>query len=401
LHLTLVTETYLPEINGVAMTLGRLVDGLVQRGHRVTVIRPRQQSERDGNAESSAGAVTQRLMLGLPIPGYPLLRFGLPAGLRLRELWRQDRPDLVHVATEGPLGFSALNAAEALGLPVTSSFHTNFHHYTRDYRFSWLFSLTAKWLRYFHNRTLRTFAPTRALCTELEAEGYGNLRVLSRGVDTALFDPARRQESLRAAWGAGPDDPVVIHIGRLAREKNYGLIFRAYDAMRAANPRCRFVLVGDGPLRPALEMAHRHCHFTGFVDRATLARHYASADLYLHASTTETYGNVAAEALASGLAFAGYDYAAAHELVRHDESGLLVPLHNEPAFIAAAVRLATEPLLAGRLRARAADTVRARSWEVVVAQFETDLQEAAGEFHGSVPLPDSQPSALSSQPSAP
>ncbi len=361
------------------MTLGHLVQGLARRGHQVTVIRPRQRTETGGLTELSDGSVTQLLLPGLPIPGYPLLRFGLPAGLRLRRRWRRHRPDLVHIATEGPLGFSALNAARDLGLPVTSSFHTNFHHYTRDYRFSWLFSLTARWLRYFHNRTLRTFAPTRELCTELESDGYLNLRVLSRGVDTALFSASRRQDSLRAAWGAGPDDPVVIHTGRMAREKNYGLLFRAYDAMRRANPRCRFVLVGDGPLRAGLEKEHRHCLFTGFVDRDTLARHYASADLYLHASTTETYGNVAAEALASGLAFSGYDYAAARELVRHGESGLLVPLNDERAFIAAAARLVTEPGLAVRLRSRAVETVRTRSWDSVIAQFEADLIEAARE----------------------
>ncbi len=368
------------------MTLGHLVQGLARRGHLVTVIRPRQRTETGGTAVLNEGLVTQILVPGLPIPGYPLLRFGLPAGRRLRSLWRDARPDLVHIATEGPLGFSALNAARDLGLPVTSSFHTNFHHYTRDYRFSWLFSLTAKWLRYFHNRTLRTFAPTRELCTELESDGYLNLRVLSRGVDTTQFTSTHRQDSLRATWGAGPDDPVVIHTGRMAREKNYGLIFRAYDAMRAANPRCRFVLVGDGPLRAGLEKQHGHCLFTGFVDRDTLARHYASADLYLHASTTETYGNVAAEALASGLAFAGYDYAAAHELVRPDESGLLVPLNDEPAFIAAAVRLVSEPGLGARLRARATETVRARSWASVVDRFATDLQEAAEEFHDTRPI---------------
>lgn len=363
------------------MTLGRIVDGLTARGHRLTIVRPRQRNETGGPAERQEGPVSQLLLPGLPIPGYPLLRFGLPAGRRLRARWRRHRPDLVHVATEGPLGFSALNAARELGLPVTSSFHTNFHHYTRDYRFSWLFSLTAKWLRYFHNRTLRTFAPTRELCDELAADGYANLRVLSRGVDTTLFSPARRQESLRAAWGAGPADPVVIHTGRIAREKNYGLLFRAYDAMRAANPRTRFVLVGDGPLRAGLEKQHGHCRFTGFVDRPTLARHYASADLYLHASTTETYGNVAAEALASGLAFAGYDYAAAHELVQSGESGLLVPLHDESAFIAAAVRLVTQPGLADHLRARAAATVRARSWDSVIDRFAADLQEAVEEFN--------------------
>ncbi len=360
------------------MTLGHLVQGLARRGHRLTVIRPRQRAEQGAAEIQTDGPVTQYLLPGLPIPGYPLLRFGLPAGRQLRRLWRRQRPDLVHIATEGPLGFSALRSARILGLPVTSSFHTNFHHYTHDYRFSWLFSLTAKWLRYFHNQTRRTFAPTRELCDQLGGEGYANLRVLSRGVDTALFAPARRRPELRAAWGVGADDPVVIHTGRLAREKNYGLIFRAFDAMRAANPRCRFVVVGDGPLRPGLQVKHGYCRFTGFVDRGVLAEHYASADIYLHASTTETYGNVAAEALASGLAFAGYDYAAAHELVRPGENGLLVPVGDEPAFLAAAGRLATEPALVTRLRAGAAAAVQARSWSSIIERFEADLSEAAG-----------------------
>ncbi|WP_197677745.1 glycosyltransferase family 1 protein [Opitutus sp. GAS368] len=377
MQLVLVTETFSPEINGVAMTLGHLVHGLTQRGHQVTIIRPRQRAEKGAPALQVNGAVTQHLLPGLPIPGYPLLRFGLPAGRCLRRLWCTNRPDLVHIATEGPLGWSALNTAHVLGLPVTSSFHTNFHHYTHDYRFSWLFTLTAKWLRHFHNRTLRTFAPTRELCAELAADGYHNLRVLSRGVDTGHFTPARRDAAQRAAWGAPGDDPVVIHTGRLAREKNYGLIIRAFDAMRTANPRCRFVVVGDGPLRAGLAAKLPYVRFTGFVDRTTLAAHYATGDIYLHASVTETYGNVAAEALASGLAFAGYDYAAAHELVRPEENGLLVPLDDEAAFIAAAVRLATDPVLVARLRTRAPAAVAARSWDNVVTQFAADLAEAA------------------------
>jgi glycosyltransferase involved in cell wall biosynthesis len=380
LHLTLVTETYAPEINGVAMTLGRLVGHLAEEcGYRVTVVRPRQPSDRGRPARWTEGAVTQHLVPGLPIPGYPLLRFGLPAGGRLTRVCREGRegrPDVVHVATEGPLGYSALRAARRLGLPVTSSFHTNFHHYTRNYRFGWLFALTAKWLRYFHNRTRRTFAPTRELCDELAAEGYFNLRVLSRGLDPTLFSAAKRDEALRASWGAGPEDPVVIHTGRLAREKNYELLLRAYAAMKVAQPRCRFVIVGDGPLRASLQAQLPEARFTGFVDRETLARHYASADVYLHASVTETYGNVAAEALASELAFAGFDYAAARELVTDGESGLLVPLGREADFIAAGVSLVNEPWLRARLRPRAPAVVRARTWTAVAARFDADLREA-------------------------
>ncbi len=380
LHLVLVTETYSPEINGVAMTLGHLVQGLAARGHHVAVCRPRQLSEKKAAAVQIDGPVTQILLPGLPIPGYPLLRFGLPARRRLLQLWREDRPDLVHVATEGPLGHSALLAAEQMRLPVTSSFHTNFHQYARKYRIGWLHRAVAGWLRHVHNRTLRTFAPTPKLCAELAADGYRNLRVLSRGVDTALFSPARRDPALRQKWGAAPDDPVLIHAGRVAAEKNYPLLFRAYAAARAANPRLRFVLVGDGPLRAKYQAAHPECLFTGFVERRELARHYASADLYLHASVTETYGNVAAEALASGLALAGYDYAAAHELVRPGDNGLLAPLGDESAFVRAALQLATDPRLVARLRAAAPAAVRSRSWDAIIAGFEQDLAEAMTEF---------------------
>ena len=239
MHLALVTETYAPEINGVAMTLGRLVDGLAARGHRLTIVRPRQRHESPRLTVTRRLAAEQVRLPGIPMPGYPQLRIGLPARRRRRARWAAERPDLVHVATEGPLGASAISAAHDLGLPVTSSFHTNFDQYTRDYRLGWLKPVVAAWLRRVHNRTLRTFAPTRDLLARLETEGYANLRLLSRGVDTELFMPARRDETLRASWGAAPDDLVVVHVGRMAAEKNYPLLFRAFHALKAVAPRAR------------------------------------------------------------------------------------------------------------------------------------------------------------------
>jgi glycosyltransferase involved in cell wall biosynthesis len=343
LNIVLVTETYAPEINGVAMTLGRLVDGLAARGHRLTIIRPRQRHE------SPRFSVTQRLacrqvrLPGVPIPGYPQLRLGLPAGRRLRQLWTLNRPDLVHVATEGPLGASAITMARQLGIPVTSSFHTNFDQYTRDYRIGWMKPIVAAWLRHVHNRTLRTFAPTRDLLARLETEGYQNLRLLSRGVDSTLFNPGRRDGSLRASWGVGPEDPVVLHVGRIAAEKNYPLLFRAFDAIKAVQPRARLVLVGDGPLLSAYQRQRPDVMFTGFYTGANLARHYASGDIYLHTSITETFGNVVTEALGSGLAVSAFDYAAAHEFIRHGENGLTAPVGDEAAFIVSAPCANTSP----------------------------------------------------------
>jgi glycosyltransferase involved in cell wall biosynthesis len=169
----------------------------------------------------------------------------------------------------------------------------------------------------------------------------------------------------------------------MAPEKNYALLFRAYAAIRAARPACRFVLVGDGPLRPRLERGHPEAIFTGFVSRGELARHYASADIYVHASLSETYGNVLAEAMASGLAVAGFDYAAARELVRDGANGLCVPVSRPDALVGAAVRLAMDDDLRGRLRTAAAAAVEERSWARVISRFEADLQRvAAGEGGG-------------------
>jgi len=368
--LALVTETFPPEINGVAMTFGVIARELGLRKHEVTVYRPWRPDLALADGHPEYCEVT---LPGLPVPGYPLLRFGLPARRRLIKCWRLARPDLVHVATEGPLGASAVSAARALRLPVTSSFHTNFHLYTRHYGFAPLRRVTVAWLRHVHNRTLRTFAPTEELCQELSVLGFTNLGVLSRGIDLRHFSPAQRSPAIRARWGAGNDEPVVLHVGRMAAEKNYQLLFRAYDAMRAANPLLRFVLAGEGPLKPRLQRDYRDCIFAGIFSREEIGRHYASADIYIHASLTETFGNVVTEAMASGLAFASFDYAATRQFVRHGENGLAVPRNDPQALIAAATELARDGALRDRLRAGAATSFRSHSWAKVILAFEADL----------------------------
>lgn len=390
LHLALVTETYAPEINGVALTLGRLVDGLAARGHRLTVIRPRQRHESPRYSVTHRLACRQVRLPGVPMPGYPQLRLGLPAGRRLRQLWTVARPDLVHVATEGPLGASAIATARQLGLPVTSSFHTNFDQYTRNYQLGWLGPVVTTWLRHFHNRTRRTFVPTPELLARLAARGYRNLRLLSRGVDTALFHPGRRDEALRASWGAAPGDPVVVHVGRLASEKNYPLLFQAFDALQAVAPRARLVLVGDGPLLAACQRQRPDAIFTGFYTGANLARHYASGDLYLHASSTETFGNVVTEALASGLAVSAFDYAAAHQFIRSGVNGLTAPVGDSATFRAHAAQLGRDAALRARLAAAAPASVRAQSWDGVIDRFAADLEEARG---GGAPAASPHPAA--------
>src|SRR5690606_35060800 len=308
----IVTETWPPELNGVALTVEALERGLRERGHYVHLSRPRQPG--DGDA---SGAADQRLLLrGAPLPRYPGLRFGLPAAARLRAAWRAFRPHAIYVATEGPLGWSALRAARQLGIPAASGFHTRFDHYMRDYGARWLAPVAMGWMRRFHNRADATLVPTRELQEALSRDGFQRVLRLPRAVDNALFAPERRDDALRAQWQASEAAPAVIHVGRIAAEKNLDLAVRGFRALQLSQPRARFVFVGDGPERERLARENPDFVVCGVQRGEALARHFASADLFLFPSRSETFGNVTLEALASGVPTVAFDYGAAREHLR-------------------------------------------------------------------------------------
>lgn len=382
LDIVVVTETFPPEVNGVAMTIGRLVDGMRARGHRVRVVRPRQQ-------ESEVAEGGDLLLRGLPLPGYTGLRFGLPAGGRLAREWRIDRPDVVHVVTEGPLGWSAVSTARRLGVPVTSGFHTNFDRYSVHYGQGWMRPAVSAYLRSLHRHTRATLVPTEALAAELAGMGISGVRVVGRGVDTALFDPARRELALREAWGVKGDGLACLYVGRLAPEKNLTLACRAFSAIRAQQPRAQMIWVGDGPSRQQLEIDHPGNVFAGTRHGLDLAAHYASADLFLFPSLSETYGNVVAEAMASGLPVLAYRGAAAAELIVDRVNGLTRASGDELAYLDAAREMAAaDRLHLQSIALEARRSVLPRSWESVVASFESVISEAlVGEAFYAAPVP--------------
>jgi glycosyltransferase involved in cell wall biosynthesis len=219
--------------------------------------------------------------------------------------------------------------------------------------------------------------PTEALRCELAALGFGGLRVIARGIDTRRFDPARRSKALRASWGAGPEDPVLLHVGRLAAEKNLGVLAAAYEEARRRTPRAKLVLVGDGPQRRDFQARFPHAIFAGTRAGEDLAAHFASADLFVFPSLTETYGNVTIEAMASGLAVVAFDYAAAHELMRPGESGLLAACDDARSFVSLVATLAEDGHRMRELGARARAEAAMRGWDSVVQQLESVLYAAA------------------------
>lgn len=363
MRVAIVTETYPPEINGVALTVAGLARGLRDCGHDVQLIRPRQPGI-DGEGARNDDI----LVRGMRIPRYPGLRFGLPARRRLETLWKSGKPDALYVATEGPLGSSALQAARALGIPACSGFHTRFDEFARYYGFGWITPVVLAYLRRFHGRSAKTLVPTSQLADFLRHKGFDNVELLRRAVDTRLFSPERRSQNLRREWGLRDDRLAVLHVGRLAAEKNLDLAVRAFRAIQAKRPDARFVWVGDGPSRASLQAQNPDFIFCGMQRGESLAAHYASGDLFLFPSITETFGNVTLEAMASGVPAVAFDYGAAREHLC-DDCGRRVPFGDDDAFIAAAVELARNEAVRHPMRTTARHAVETLDPLAVCANF--------------------------------
>ena len=373
LRIAVVTETWPPEVNGVAMTLAKLVQGLSHRNHDVQLIRPRQTKTDSPMSDSSLEEV---LMRGMPIPRYPELKLGLPSKKTLVKTWTLRRPDVVHIATEGPLGWSALQAAKVLKLPVTSDFRTNFQSYSKHYGVGWLRKPIVAYLRKFHNATACTMVPTRELMRTLSQNGFANLKVVSRGVDTKLFNISKRDTSLRSSWGATDDTKVLISVGRMAPEKNLDQVLKTYEALKVTGLAFKLVMVGDGPLKEQFQKRYPEIIFPGMLSQSNLAAYYASSDLFIFPSQTETFGNVTLEALASGIPVLAFDCAAARDWVQTGVNGWLVAENNPEGFAAQAVTVFNSKDLLEQITQSTRQQVVHLDWDQIAEQVESVFWDA-------------------------
>ncbi|MDF1825688.1 MAG: glycosyltransferase family 1 protein [Verrucomicrobiales bacterium] len=376
MKVTFVTDTYSPQANGVATTLERLVKGLRERGHDVDVVRPAVLAcDEEGLEVPSIG-----------LPGYKEVRFGFPMKLVLQARWYKRRPDVIYVATETPLGASAISAARALGIPAASGFHTNFQQYMAHYQVPLLEKAAVRYLRHVHNRSTCTFVPSRDVIADLDSRGFHNLELLPKGVDTKLFSPKKRSQALRQSWGAREGTLVGLSVGRIAAEKNLPLLVKSFLEIQKRIPDFRGVFVGDGPKLEELKRDYPQFVYPGVLRGEELAEYYASADLFLFPSITETFGNVTMEAMASGLAVVAYDYAAARQHIKHGENGFSAPFDDDEAYLDLVLSVAKRDL--SEVRQAARESARRVRWKKVIKRFEKQLEVlASGET--ILPTPES------------
>ncbi len=400
MRIALLSDTYIPQVNGVTTVVHRIARAVRVAGHGVAVVAPRYPRSMDdgggGGGGGGGGRDDELRVFSLPFPPYPSIRLSFPLDRHVARFLDRFAPDLVHAATEGPIGVAARRYALRRELPFVTSYHTDFPQYARDYGLPMLTPLVWRWLVRFHRPARLIHTPGAAVRDELVRRGLRNTVVWGRGVDTSHFTPAKRNPGWRRWLGGGDQTVIVLHVGRLAAEKNLRVLVDAWTrAYRFLGPRAVFVIAGNGP---EAQYIAAHLPFTrqlGFVDRDSLARLYASADLCVLPSRTETCGLVALEAMASGLPVIAADAGGLRESVLHEVNGLLVRPDDARGFSQAIVALVGDAVRRHALGTGARQTAERRDVkhedQELLRQYGALLGEAAD------PRPSTQAVSLETQ----
>lgn len=366
LRIALFTGNYVHIEDGVSRTLGRLVGFLVDQGHEVLVLGPSIENP----------PVTQPGEF-VPVPSIAApFRPDYRAVLRFPKAYRDRveafRPDVIHLATPDPLGYAALKWARAKGYPVVATYHTHFASYLDYYRVGALESALWAILRRFYNRCDEVYVPTTSMREVLLANGITpTLRLWPRGVDASHFRPGARSEAWREAHGFAADDVVIAFVSRLVKEKGLDVYADVMDRLAALSLPVRALIVGDGPEREALQARLPSARFTGHLGRDALATAYASSDLFLFPSETETFGNVTLEAMASGLTPIVADATGSRDLVENRVGGLVCPARDVAAFSSAAERLVRDAAERAKLGSGARTAAETYHWTEILGRMVT------------------------------
>jgi phosphatidylinositol alpha 1,6-mannosyltransferase len=383
------TDTYPPQVNGVSVVTALSVSGLRERGWECAVVSPRYPEITNsvfteyGNGHDDALTTIPSISFKF----YPDVRLTVPPFATVDRVARRFRPDLIHSETEFVIGRVGQMVGHRLGIPLVSSYHTDFARYTDSYGIPWLRGSIESYIARFHRRSRRTYTPSEPSRQDLLRFGIPDVEVWGRGVDVTAYNPRFRSDALREQRGLG-NRFTFLYVGRLAHEKNVEQIVDAYRLALPGLPPdgTRLVIAGAGPREPALRAAAPPgVIFLGYLDRRTeLPALYASADAFVFASLTETLGLVVLEAMASGLPVIATPAGGVADHLRDGENGIAYPAGDTRALADAMIALATNPSRARALAHAARATAEALSWDRELDRLDTSYREVVNGVGGRV-----------------
>lgn len=374
LKVAYVSESLLPHVDGVSRTLAQLFGYLERAGVDFRVLSP---------FTPPAEITWARRVETVPYVRFPLhpdYRMALPIGHKVSGRLEAFGPDLIHVVSPTPIAVRAQKYGQRAGIPVVSSFHTHFVSYFRFYHLGGLEGFGWWLMKRFYARCEKVYAPSHAIIDELAGHGIRNTELWSRGIDLGRFSPRWRSAELRAGVGADDDTPVLLMVSRLVKEKDLADLVEADRILRSRGSAHKLVLVGDGPMRGELERALPDAHFAGHQTGEALARWYASGDVFVFPSTTETFGNVIVEAQASGLPAVVVDRGGPPDLVEPGETGLIARA-NDPADLADKVEaLLADPAARKAMGCRAREAAAERDWSAINGRLLESYRRVVDEY---------------------
>lgn len=323
LRIAIVTETYPPDINGVANTLFELVKEL-QKNHEILILRPE-----DPCYDIKINYNIKEIFFPfIKIPFYNEVKLGIPVLQKISDSFKTFQPDIVHIITQGPLGFFSLWIARQRNLPVVADYRTNFSDYLKFYQIQYLEEFIKIYLNYFHNQCDLNLVPTLEVKKQLLKQQYKRIKILGRGVDTNRFNPNKYNVKIREKYNVQSKDLMFLYVGRIAPEKNLYFLCNIIKKIYQKYDHIKFVFVGDGPIKSELENQYPEVIFTGKLQGEELSNIYASSDVFVFPSKTETFGNVFLESYASGLPIISYSYGAAKNIYTNNHNGFLLSLNT-------------------------------------------------------------------------
>ncbi|HZG77354.1 MAG TPA: glycosyltransferase family 1 protein [Paenibacillus sp.] len=361
MRVALFTDTYVPEVNGVAKTLGRWAEFLESQGIPCKVFAPTAE-ERFAADRSSV----ERLF-SVPFLLYPECKFALPNPIQTKKALRDFEPTIVHVATPFNIGFIGSHYAKKRGIPLVGSYHTHFDQYLSYYKLQWMEPVLMKYMSWFYADCQKIYVPSRSAMEHLRPYGFPETEIWGRGIRADQFNPDVDRDAALRSFGVDPASFVVLYVGRLAAEKSVDVLLEAYRSLpEAERAGMELVVAGDGPLYKELTESigpGERIRLLGFVEGRRLAELYAASDVFLFPSATETFGNVVLEAMASGTPVIGAAAGGVADTVRHGDTGWLCPPRDAAAFAAALATLRRDAGLRASLSAAALEYARAQSWD--------------------------------------